>query len=429
MNMLNSNTRFDKVGFNGGNLSSDGGAILLMKYLEKMNIMNVLREIPFNDKRYLPLYSNAMIVYQCLCRTLLGYHNQADQKVLIDDPLLCQFVSACSQPTVSRFFDRVSFKSCASFREIVTKMACDHVNHNIEDPILDADSTMVTTNGNQEGAAYIHHYSDVGLHPLILTEFTSKLILSPVLRTGSAYSANGIIDLLKSVMPYLENKGNIRFRAESAFYDTKLLKYLEEIDITYYIRAKGYKKLHTSAEADMYEKGVKPFEYTQDHPYYGEMRYSIAKSGDRRIVYKAYWVVDKHNQQELLPVIYAVVTNDIIHDPKEVMDFYEERGASENFNKELKNDFDAGVLSHESFDANDFEFLLKSFAYNIYHIFQSEILEKDDRKMMMNTYRLRYQKIAVKVIHHARQFCLSFSTAYKHKDTFLRYWNRVSLLS
>ena len=119
--------------------------------------------------------------------------------------------------------------------------------------------------------------------------------------------------------------------------------------------------------------------------------------------------------------------NQILSDYREC--HHEERGASENFNKELKNDFDAGVLSHESFDANDFEFLLKSFAYNIYHIFQSEILEKDDRKMMMNTYRLRYQKIAVKVIHHARQFCLSFSTAYKHKDTFLRYWNRVSLLS
>ena len=82
----------------------------------------------------------------------------------------------------------------------------------------------------------------------------------------------------------------------------------------------------------MYEKGVKSFKYTHDHPYYGEMRYSIAKSGDHRIVYKAHWVVDKHQQQELLPVIFAVVTNDITNEPKDVMDFYEERGASENFN-------------------------------------------------------------------------------------------------
>lgn len=37
----------------------------------------------------------------------------------------------------------------------------------------------------------------------------------------------------------------------------------------------------------------------------------------------------------------------------------------------------------------------------------------------MNTYRLKYQKIAVKVIQHARQVTLSFSSAYKIKLSLL----------
>ena len=159
------------------------------------------------------------------------------------------------------------------------------------------------------------------------------------------------------------------------------------------------------------------------------MQYAIAGKKTRRIVYKAYWVVDQHNQQELIPVIYAVVTNDTEHDAKYVMDFYEARSASENFNKELKNDFSAGILSHESFNANDFEFLIKSLSYNLYHIFQMEVLEKDDQKLMMNTFRIRYQKIATKVIHHARRVNLSFSSAYRNQNTFLRYYNKVVIQS
>ncbi|RGJ47184.1 IS1380 family transposase, partial [Eubacterium sp. TM06-47] len=63
------------------------------------------------------------------------------------------------------------------------------MNTNIDDPILDADSTMVTTCGNQEASAYIHHYQKNGYHPLVINEYHSKLLLSSLLRTGSAYSS------------------------------------------------------------------------------------------------------------------------------------------------------------------------------------------------------------------------------------------------
>lgn len=70
-------------------------------------------------------------------------------------------------------------------------------------------------------------------------------------------------------------------------------------------------------------------------------------------------------------------------------------------------------------------FLISSFAYNLFHIFQQTILESNDQKMRMNTYRMKYQKIAVKVIRHAREIALSFSSAYKHQHSFKNYWNKV----
>ena len=155
---------------------------------EKINLKKLLDSIPFVDLRHLPVYSNTNILFQQIIKCLLGYNDQSDQKILINDPLLSLKSLICSQATVSRFYDRVSLNTTNEFKKIITQLTCDFVNTNIDDPILDADSTMVTTCGNQEASAYIHHYQESGYHPLVINEYHSKLLLSSLLRTGSAYS-------------------------------------------------------------------------------------------------------------------------------------------------------------------------------------------------------------------------------------------------
>ncbi len=54
--MIQTNSIFDKINFNGGNLSSDGGSILLSQFLEKINLKKLLDSIPFVDLRHLPPY-------------------------------------------------------------------------------------------------------------------------------------------------------------------------------------------------------------------------------------------------------------------------------------------------------------------------------------------------------------------------------------
>ena len=208
--MIQTNSIFDKINFNGGNLSSDGGSILLSQFLEKMNLRKLLDSIPFVDLRHLPVYSNTNILFQQIIKCLLGYNDQSDQKVLINDPLLSLKSLICSQATVSRFYDRVSLNTTNEFKKIITQLACDFVNTNIDDPILDADSTMVTTCGNQEASAYIHHYQENGYHPLVINEYHSKLLLSSLLRTGSAYSSNGIIEELEQIFTQLLHRVHVR---------------------------------------------------------------------------------------------------------------------------------------------------------------------------------------------------------------------------
>ena len=422
--MIQTNSLFDKINFNGGNLSSDGGSILLSQFLEKINLKKLLDSIPFVDLRHLPVYSNTNILFQQIIKCLLGYNDQSDQKILINDPLLSLKSLICSQATVSRFYDRVSLNTTNEFKKIITQLAYDFVNTNIDGPILDADSTMVTTCGNQEASAYIHHYQENGYHPLIINEYHSKLLLSSLLRTGSAYSSNGIIEELEQLFTQLNNTGNIRFRGDSAFYRRDLFKYLENNQVTYYIRVKNFKKNIRESVMDMVinQADWNDFDYTE--PYYGEYTIQINKTKKRRIVYKAFHL-EKGGMLQLVPMVYCIITNDFEKSPKEAMDFYEARGNSENFTKELKDDFNGGNPSHKEFVKNEMDFLISSLAYNLYHVFQQTILEEKDQTIRMNTYRLKYQKIAVKVIQHARQVTLSFSSAYKNKTQFTQYRNKV----
>ena len=422
--MIQTNSLFNKINFNGGNLSSDGGSILLSQFLKKINLKKLLDSIPFVDLRHLPVYSNTNILFQQIIKCLLGYNDQSDQKILINDPLLSLKSLICSQATVSRFYDRVSLNTTNEFKKIITQLAYDFVNTNIDDPILDADSTMVTTCGNQEASAYIHHYQENGYHPLVINEYHSKLLLSSLLRTGSAYSSNGIIEELEQIFTQLNNTGNIRFRGDSAFYRRDLFKYLENNQVTYYIRVKNFKKNIRESVMDIVINQVdwNDFDYTE--PYYGEYTIQINKTKKRRIVYKAFHL-EKGGMLQLVPMVYCIITNDFEKSPKEAMDFYEARGNSENFTKELKDDFNGGNPSHKEFVKNEMDFLISSLAYNLYHVFQQTILEEKDQTIRMNTYRLKYQKIAVKVIQHARQVTLSFSSAYKNKTQFTQYWNKV----
>lgn len=422
--MIQTNSLFDKINFNGGNLSSDGGSILLSQFLEKINLKKLLDSISFVDLRHLPVYSNTNILFQQIIKCLLGYNDQSDQKILINDPLLSLKSLICSQATVSRFYDRVSLNTTNEFKKIITQLAYDFVNTNIDDPILDADSTMVTTCGNQEASAYIHHYQENGYHPLVINEYHSKLLLSSLLRTGSAYSSNGIIEELEQIFTQLNNTGNIRFRGDSAFYRRDLFKYLENNQVTYYIRVKNFKKNIRESVMDIVINQVdwNDFDYTE--PYYGEYTIQINKTKKRRIVYKAFHL-EKGGMLQLVPMVYCIITNDFEKSPKEAMDFYEARGNSENFTKELKDDFNGGNPSHKEFVKNEMDFLISSLAYNLYHVFQQTILEEKDQTIRMNTYRLKYQKIAVKVIQHARQVTLSFSSAYKNKTQFTQYRNKV----
>jgi hypothetical protein len=73
-----------------------------------------------------------------------------------------------SQPTLSRFWNRMDETTLLQFNDIVKSMRASA--YKIKMPkqvLLDLDSTLLNSYGKQEGEGFNYHYSAHGNHPLL----------------------------------------------------------------------------------------------------------------------------------------------------------------------------------------------------------------------------------------------------------------------
>lgn len=425
--MLPNIFRFSNFDFSAGNLTSHGGILPITTWLAQNHFLDFLEQVPFGDSRKDPEYSNSEILASRILFNLSGTWGCSARYNLKDDPLFFD-INMPSQSTDSRLKDRITQQTVDFHSDTLTEMACKRVASSSDEVILDQDSTVIETYGNQKYAGYIPHYGTDGYHPLLISEHYSNAILAAWLRPGNTYASLGSWEQLCPVVQQLRKNNpsiDIKYRADSAGFNSDFMKQLESESITYHIRRKNTHKLRTAIENDLDVKNVNFMDYTHAHPYIGEITYTVSKSVPRRVVYKAYQAVSSKGQPELIPTIYCVITNDEAQSAQEVMDFYEARGTSENVNKDLKNDFFAGNLSHKEINQNAVDLLLCAMCCNFYTFFRQDIFEGKDQSMRMSTFRQVLGSIGAKIIRHARSIQISYASNFWNRKKFEYYLKKV----
>ena len=137
-----------KINFDGGDLSSDAGLLLIKEFISKLGIDTLLEKaFKTND----PVFKS----------------------VLEKDAL-------ASQPTVSRFFNRMDEDTLNQFLAITRVLRMRIYSIQIPQAvILDLDSTLLDAYGRQEGRAFNFHYQSNGYHPLVCYDGSiPKLVLN-----------------------------------------------------------------------------------------------------------------------------------------------------------------------------------------------------------------------------------------------------------
>lgn len=107
---------------------------------------------------------------------------------------------------------------------------------------MDLDSTVFERYGQQEGALKGYNPKKHGRpshHPLLAILAETHFILHGWLRSGNCSSSRGVVEFLKEALALLGNNLKVRVvRADSGFFNDKLLSFLEERALPYIVVAR-----------------------------------------------------------------------------------------------------------------------------------------------------------------------------------------------
>ena len=330
-----------KINFDGGDLSSDAGLLLIKEFVSKLGIDNLLGKVfKTNDSALFRYHTDQKNLLQMIYMIIAGYFEDDTSDELTNDPVFKSVLekdTLASQPTLSRFFNRMdedTLNQLLMIGRILRKRV-----YRIQMPqavILDLDSTLLDAYGRQEGRAFNFHYQSNGYHPLVCYDGMTGDLVKIQLRDGTEYSCTGVVDFLQPILDeYLNDYPAIRIllRGDSGFATPDLYKQCEENGTSYVIRLKENGILRKKAsylvdELDEITKNNK-VDYAVA---YGEFMYRASSwPYERRVVCKG----EKPENQMVYMYTFAVTNMDSL--PEYLIKFYYKRGLMENF---------IGVLCH-----------------------------------------------------------------------------------
>ena len=419
---LESNKKI-KINWGGGDLSSDGGLLLIKEFAAKIGLIRLIKKhFKTNDTAAYRLHNDSSNIMQVIYQIISAYFEDDCADELTNDSVLSAILekdTLASQPTLSRFWNRMDKDTLTQLDTINTKMR--EIVYSVKTPermLFDLDSTLLNTYGNQEGEGFNYHYQAHGYHPLLCYDGLTGDLLKAELRDGTQYCSKGAeLFMLPLLKEYREKYPSVPLylRGDSGFASPDLYEACEENDCKYAIRLKQNATLVKLAE----DKDAALYRATRDNTIdyaveYGEFEYQAGSwSHPRRVVFK----IEKPYGQ-IVHMYTFVVTTMTELTPYQVIRLYCGRGKMENFIKECKSGFDFSSVSSHSKVVNANRLQVHALAYNLFNWFRRLALTASMRKQRIDTIRLKLLKIAAKAVRSARYTVFKLCSSCPYKDEF-----------
>ncbi len=416
--------------FNGGRLTSDGGALLLREANRRTGLIDALAACIADPRDPAKTrHEVTTMLAQRIYGIALGYEDGNDHQTLREDPIMQILAEVAPDPddplaspsTLSRFENWVNRESLARMSGVFVDQFIASYRRPPKEIILDFDATEDAVHGKQEGRFFHGYYDCYCFLPLYV--FCGARLLCAYLRPSkidAAKHARGILKLLVQRIRAAWPKTRIIFRGDSGFCRWKTLKYCDKNNIGYVVglakneTLKRYAKPHMDAAQAAYEEsGLKQRDFF-------EFEYG-AKTWDRkrRVILKAEHLPKGSNAR-------FVVTN-LDCEQKEIYDgMYTPRGDMENRIKEQQLYLFADRTSCTSFVANQFRLLMASAAYVlIEHIRRTMLKGTDLANAQVHTIRIKLFKIAARVVVSVRRVVLHLCSTCPYQSLFTRLVSRL----
>jgi hypothetical protein len=424
-----------KINFEGGDLTSDAGLLLYKEFDEKIVFSQTIKEnlCVEDSSAESRTHKNDDIVIQKIYQRIAGYVADDTADELRYDPTFMEVLgkqALASQPTISRFNNRVSVETLKSHQKI-NELLLDKM-YSLEMPehvVFDIDSTNFETHGKQYGSDYNSHYSSNGYHPLLMFDGLTGDLIKAELRSGNVYTSRQVVRFIGPVIKrYIDKYPCITrvIRGDSGFAVPELYEIAEQLDTLYVIRLKVNSTLYKLA-AEFAERMAKlcKLDAISSHVIYGEFKYKASSwKKERRVVVK----IEKPEGQLIYNYTF-IVTNMTLF-PEDICKFYCNRGIMENFIKEGKLGLSFDKMSSTDFIANANKLQQMVLAYNFNNWFRRFCLDKTTMKSMtIETIRMKLIKIAAKIVKGGRYLKFKLCSSCPYKEEFWKILNQIKTVS
>ena len=395
-----------KLEFHGANVTSDAG-LLAYRELDDALGLTALAGALLSDGRRGKNTRHVLagLLRQSVFGRLAGYEDVNDADRLARDPAMRWVVGgqavakqAASASQIGRFETEwlASDESSTALVDLSGQWIDRvHARRPLKAIVLDMDSSVSPTYGDQEGTAYNGHFACTCYHPLFVFNQFGDLERC-ALRPGNVHSADGWHEVLEPVVArYRAKKLRRYFRADAAFANPEVYEFLEAEGFKYTIRLPGNKILQESI-AHLLKRpvGRPPIEVRR---YYANFSYQAQSwKTPRRVVAKVEW-----HPGELYPTVGFIVTN-LSRPSERVVRFYNQRGTCEQWIKEGKNAVKWTRLSCCSFAANAVRLQLHALAYNLANFMRTMALPAPVAHWSLTSLREKLVKIGAKIVAHSR---------------------------
>ena len=403
------------IDFQGAQISSDTGFILLREIDERFSIIDPMRDC-LEDLRSPAHTKHALVqmVRQRVYQIAAGYEDCNDADFLRIDPALRLALgkdhqAAAGQSMLSRLENDVLGNALGleALDGALTRAADALLKRkNKRRLIIDLDSTEDPAHGKQEGVAYNGHFAKTCFHPLF--SFTNEGdCLRAKLRPGNVHSADGILEFIKPIVKRYRGWFKLFwFRGDAAFANPETYEYCEEHRITYFIRLPSNVILMRLLEPHLNRPVGRP-------PKSGiqvrivDLHYQAKSwSRPRRVVAKIEW-----HRGELFPRIGFVVTNSRLPAAK-VTKVYNGRAEIENRTKEGKNTLRWYKTSCQRFEANQARLKMGVLAYNLLHMIRQFYVWGEEVRRSIDWLIKRLIKVGARISYHGRRWYVHVASAF-----------------
>ena len=396
-----------RLEFRGATVSSDGG-LLAYRDVDDVFALTATAGAALKDCRTGTniRHSLTALLRQSIYSRLAGYDDLNDADRLAVDPVMRQLVGgratdkqAASTSQMARFETEVLTQTdnLAALTNLPGQWI-DRVQQRrpTDRVILDLDSSVSETHGQQEGSAYNGYFECTCYHPLFCFNQDGDLERA-LLRHGNVASADDWRSVLEPVVARYRTR-NIQklFRGDAGFANPQVYEYLEAEGYRYSIRLPANPVLQREIQHLM----TRPVGRPPQKPIvlYHDFTYQAATwDRARRVVAKVEW-----HRDELFPRIGFIVTN-LGGGAARVTRFYNGRGTAEQCIKEGKLALNWTRLSCHDFDDNQARLQLFVLAYNLGNFLRRLALPVSVKHWTLTTLRDKLIKIGCKVVHHARR--------------------------